>query len=218
MAITDILSAAQGGQFFQNVANAVGLDEAATKAAISVMATAIAAKLKDKAAADPEAFETLVDLLEDGDGSDINDPDAITGAEALSDGKEILADIYGSPDAAHAALTKLTPDLQSSLVSKLAAISATSVLAALSASNSQSLASDEPQAAASSGGGGFFSVLLAAIFKGLLQGASRQLAPKRRRRRRYSNYYGYARKRPTRRRKRKVGLDDVFRDILGGRR
>jgi hypothetical protein len=218
MAIIDILSAAQGGAFFRNVATAVGVDEAAAEKAISTIAPAIAAKLKDKASADPEAFESLLDLLEDGDGSDINDPDAITGGEALSDGKEILADLYGSPDAAHSAIAKLAPGLDTSAVSKLGAISATSVLAALAASNAQSLSTDTAQAAdTGSSGGGFLSMIIAAIVKGLMQGASRQLAPKRRRRRSYSSY-GYGRRRPVRRRKRSIGLDDVFREVLGGRR
>jgi hypothetical protein len=205
MAIIDILSAAQGGKFFANVAAAVGLTAAETESAIEGMAPAIATKLKDKASADPEAFENLLDLLEDGDGSDINDPDAITGAEAIADGEDILKDLYGSTDKAQHALGTTS--------AKLAAIAATSVLAALSASNPQLAANTS--ADAGSGGGGFFSVLIAALVKAFVQGASRQLAPKRRRRRRYS--YGYTR-RPTRRRKRSVGLDDVFREVLGGRR
>jgi predicted amidophosphoribosyltransferase len=59
-------------------------------------------------------------------------------------------------------------------------------------------------------------VLIAAIVKAFLQSAQRQLAPKRRRRR-YTSYFG--RRAPARRkRKRIVGLDDVFKEILGGRR
>jgi hypothetical protein len=216
MAIIDILSSAQGGAFFRNVASAIGIDETEAEKAIGKMAPAIAAKLKDKASADPEAFESLLDLLEDGDGSDINDPVAITGSEAISDGKEILADLYGSPDAAHSALVKLAPGLDTSSASKLGAISATSVLAALAASNAQTLSSDAAQAA-DTGGGGLLSTIISALVAGLVKGATRQLQPKRRRRR-YSNYYGYGRRRPVRRRKRSIGLDDVFREVLGGRR
>jgi hypothetical protein len=214
MAIIDILSAAQGGQFFDSVASATGLDRATTASAVGAFAPAIAAKLKDKAAANPEAFETLLDLLEDGDGSDLNDAKAITSSEAVSDGREILEDLYGSTKAAATAMGKLAPSLDTAAVAKLSAISATSVLAALAASNAQQLSS-EPQQAASSGG--LVSVIVGALVEGLVKGAKSQLAPKRRRRRRYTSYYGQRRTR-TRRRKRTFGIDDIFRDILGGRR
>jgi hypothetical protein len=216
MAITDILSAAQGGRFFANVAAATGLDAASAENAISKFAPAIAAKLKDKAASDPETFENLLDLLEDGDGSDINDADTITSSEAVSDGREILEDLYGSSSAAGSALAKLAPGIDTAAAAKLGAISATSVLAILSASHAQTLTGGAAQAADTSGGGGLISVIVGALVKGLMQGAQRQLAPKRRRRR-YSSYYG-RRRTTTRRRKRSVGLDDIFKDILGGRR
>jgi hypothetical protein len=214
MAIIDILSAAQSGRFFANAAASAGLDAASAESAISAFAPAIAAKLKDKAASDPEAFENLLDLLEDGDGSDLNDADAITSNEAVSDGREILEDLYGSSHAAASAMGKLAPSLDTAAVAKLGAISATSVLAALAASNAQTLTADAAPAAS---GGGLMSVIVGALVEGLVKGATRQLAPKRRRRRRYSSYYGQRRPR-TRRRRRGIGIDDIFRDILGGRR
>ena len=60
-------------------------------------------------------------------------------------------------------------------------------------------------------------MLIAAILKAFMQSAQRQLAPKRRRRR-YTSYLG--RRAPVRRRraKRTDGLDEVFKEILGGRR
>jgi hypothetical protein len=216
MAITDILSAAQGGKFFANVAAATGLSLGDAETAISKFAPAIATKLKDKASSDPEAFENLLDLLEDGDGSDINDADNITSSESVSDGRDILEDLYGSSNAANTTLAKLAPDIDTGAVAKLGAISATSVLAVLSASHAQTLTGGASQAADSSGGGGLVSVIVGALVKGLVQGAQKQLAPKRRRRR-YTSYYG-RRRTTTRRRKRSIGIDDVFRDILGGRR
>jgi hypothetical protein len=215
MAIIDILSAAQGGRFFSNVAAVTGLDAASAEAALGKFAPAIATKLKDKAASDPEAFENLLDLLEDGDGSDLNDADAITSSEAFSDGREILEDLYGSAGAAATAMGKLVPTLDTAAVAKLSAISATSVLAALAASNAQTLTGGGA-AAAEPASGGLLSVIVGALVEGLMKGAQRQLAPKRRRRR-YTSYYGTRRPR-TRRRKRTVGLDDIFKDILGGHR
>jgi hypothetical protein len=214
MAISDILAAAQAGQFHANAAQACGLSPAEAKAVINRCAPAIAAQLKDKAAADPEAFDALLDLLEEGgDSSDLDDVDAMTGAEAIEDGKQILNDLYGSAAAAAKAL-KLTGDGEQ----RLAAISATGVLAALSASNANTLmGANTATSDTGGGGGGFISIIIGALLKGLLQGAGRQLAPKRRRRtRRYS--YSSTRRRTTRKRTRRPGLDDIFRDILGSRR
>lgn len=212
MAITDILAAAQGGHYFANAAAASGLSESAARTVIASYATTIARKLKDKAAADAEAFEALLDLLEEGgDSSDLDDVEAMTGAEAREDGSAILAELYGSKAAAAKAL-----GTQGDAEETAAALSATGVLAALAASNAQTLVSGTQQAAdTGSGGGGIISIIIAALLKGLLQGAQRQLAPKRRRRR-YT--YSTRRRTTTRRRKRSPGLDDVFRDLLTGRK
>lgn len=208
MAITDILSTAQGGQYFANVAKASGLSTAKAKAAVSKFAPAIAAKIKAKAAADPEAFDALLDTLEEGgDSSDLDDVEAMTGTEARADGADILANLYETQVAAEKALG-VSGDSESTV----AALSATAVLAALAATNASTLTSDA--AKAGSGGGGLIAIIIAAILKGLMQGARRQLAPKRRRRR-----YTYStRKRTTRRRSTRPGLDDVFREILTGRK
>lgn len=211
MAISDILAAAQGGQYHANAALACGLSEAATRKAVSSFAPTIAKKLKEKAASDVEAYESLLDLLEDGEGSDLDDAEAMTGPDALADGGDILNELYGSQTAAAKAL-----GVSGDGEAKAAALSATGVLAALSASNTATLLSGTPQATATSGGGGFISIIIAALVKGLLQGVQRQLAPKRRRRR-YS-YSTTRRRTTTRRRNRSPGLDDVFREILAGRK
>ena len=215
MAITDILSSAQGGKYFANVAKASGLSTAKAKAAVSKFAPAIAGKLKDKAAADPQAFDALLDILEEGgDSSDLDDVGAMTGAESLADGAAILDDLYGSKAEMMKSFSKLTPGLSGDGLAKISAISATSVLAALAAANASTLATFAPKAA-DTGDGGIISMIIAALIKGLMQGARRQLAP-RRRRRRY--YYSTTRRRSTRRRTKRPGLDDIFADILGARR
>jgi len=212
MAITDTLSAAQGGQFFANAARATGLSEAETGKLISAYAPRIATRLKEKVAADPEAFDSLLDLLEDGgDTSDLDDVDAMTGTEALGDGAAVLSDLYGSKSGAAKSL-----GASSDGETKAAAISAVSVLAVLAASNAQSFAGGAVKAAETgSSGGGLISIIIAALLKGLLQGVQRQLAPKRRRRR-YT--YSTRRRRTTKRRTKRPGLDDIFKDILTGRR
>ncbi len=213
MAITDILSAAQGGQYYANAAAACGLGEAEGKRVLTAFAPAIAARLKEKAASDTEAFEALLDLLEEGgDSSDLNDADAMTGSEALADGAAILDEIYGSKAAAMKAL-----GASGAAEEKAAALSATAVMATLAASNAAQLSSDPQQAADTGGGGGLLSIILGALMKGLMQGAQRQLAPKRRRRR-YTYSYTRRRRTTTRRRKRTPGLDDIFKEILTGRK
>ncbi len=217
MSIQDILGHTEGGAFYRNAAKAAGITDADAKATIGKLAPAIALALKDRAAADPEAFEVLLELLEDNGDADLNEAGALTDGEAQSDGAAILKDIHGSAAAAQAVAGKLVSELAPEAVSILNAISATGVLAALSQQNVVTLSDGAATAAdTQSGGGGFLSILFAALLKGLLQGASRQLAPKRRRRR-YASYSG--RRTTTRRRRRTTpGLDDIFKSILSGNR
>jgi hypothetical protein len=215
MSILDILNAAEGGKFFANAAAACGLDEATARKVSARIAPAIAQRIKDKSAADPEAFENLLDMLEDDGDVDLNVEGSLTDQEAQSDGAEILNDLYGSAAETNAVFKGLGGPIDKAALSTLTSINAAAVLAALASLNASKLSDGAPQAAAASGGG-FFSVLIAAIVKAFLQSAQRQLAPKRRRRR-YTSYFG--RRAPVRRkRKRSVGLDDVFKEILGGRR
>lgn len=214
MPITAILEIAEGGRFFANAARAAGVSEADARSTIARLAPAIAQKMKARAAADPASFDQLIALIEEGDASELQQDGALTDSDAHSDGAAILDDLYGSAAGAQSALQAETGRLDKLKGFALACISATAVLATLSAANAQSLSGGAAQAASTgSGGGGFFSILIAALLKGLLQGAQRQLAPKRRRRR-YSSYT--TRRRTTKRRKTTVGLDDIFRNILTG--
>jgi hypothetical protein len=216
MAIIDLLSSAQNGGYFTNAGKTSGLEEAEARAAIAAIAPVVAKKLRDKAAADPDAFDTLLDLLEEGGG--LEDVNATTGAEALEDGAAILKDLYGSESAAHSELAKFVPDVTPTALAKISAIGATSVLAGLAASNASTLASDT-QSADSGSGGGILSVIMAALFKGLMSGAMKGMGVRQRRRRRRYSYSGYG-SAPPRRRRRKTRppLERIFRDVLGGRR
>ncbi len=223
MALMDLLAAAQGGQFFTNAAQASGLADGVAEKAMRAIAPAIAERLHDKAKSDQDAFEKLVDLLDDDDGTfDLEDPASVMGAEAVADGEAILRDIYGGQAAARPILAKLAPGVDPTALEQLAAISATSVLAALTQSyrTPQTLVG-APQAAASSGGGGLLGTILSAVVEGAMKSAARQLAPKKRRRRRsYASYWNAPRKRRTTRRKRAANptLNDIFGAILGNRR
>jgi hypothetical protein len=219
MALMDILSAAQGGGLFASVGKAVGLSEGETRAAMAALCPAIAERLRSKSTSDPTTFDDLLDLIDEGgQGESIDDPQALTDADAIADGNAILVEIYGSRDAAIKAMREAAPEVAELCLLKLSAISATAVVGVLAtAQGPAALAGGMPAA----GNGGILSTIIAALVKGAVQGASRQLAP-RRRRRRYSSYFGRrrttAKRRATRRRARTPSLEDIFGEILGTRR
>src|SRR5262245_35145283 len=104
MGLMDILRDAQGGEFFVNAGRAAGIDAAAAEHALRRMGPAIAAKLRERAE-DPDAFEGLLDLLEDGEGDVfLDDSNFMDDPEIVSDGEAVLADIYGSTEAARKTL------------------------------------------------------------------------------------------------------------------
>jgi len=214
MTLIDMLANAQGGAFFANVAAATGLSATETKSAFAAIGPAIAGKLKDKAEADAQAFEDLLDLLEDGGDAELDDRESMTGAEAVADGNAILTDIYGSRNAAIVDMRKLAGTVAEAPLEKLAALAATSVLAVLARNH----ATVQPLAAADAGGG-LLGTIVSALVRGAVQGVMRQLAPRRRRRRSYTSYFGN-RRRTTRRRRRSrsPSLEDIFADVLGARR
>ncbi len=217
MSIIDILEKAERGKFFANAAAACGLDAATARQISTRLAPVIAQRVKDKAAETPDAFENLLDMLEDDGDVDLQSEGSLTDRDAQADGAEILNDLYGSAAATNAVFKGMGGAIDKAALSTLVSINAVAVLAALAASHAQTSSGTKVQAAnTTTAGGGFFSVLFAAMLKAILQSAQRQLAPKRRRRR-YSGYFG--RRAPVRRRrKRSVGLEDVFKEILGGRR
>ena len=92
MSLMTILAAAQNGNYFSNAVKVCGLDAGEAEASLEKLCPAIATQLKAKAQNDHEAFESLLDLLDEG-----GDLDGLTDFEALQDGSAVLADIYGSP-------------------------------------------------------------------------------------------------------------------------
>jgi hypothetical protein len=217
MTLMSILAESQGGNYFASAAQACGLTASEAKSALERLCPAIAAKLKAKAASDNEAFEALLDLLDEGgDGGDL---DSLTDAEAIADGKAVLEDLYGSPAAVLAEMRRIAPGLEDSRYENISAIAATSVLAVL-AKTYAAPATLSSASNVSSQGGGILGTIVSAVIKGALQGVARQLAPKRRRRRSYSSYFGTRRRKTTRRRRRArtPSLEDIFGQILGTRK
>ena len=101
MSLMSILAAGENGNYFPNAAKACGLSAAEAEASLEKLCPAIAAQLKAKAQNDPEAFEALLDLLEEG-----GNLDGLTDSEAIEDGSTVLADVYGSPANALAEMKK----------------------------------------------------------------------------------------------------------------
>ena len=215
MSVMTILAVAENGNYFDNAAKACGVGTSEAKSSLERLCPAIAAQLKLKAQNDKEAFESLLDLLDEGS----SELDNLTDSEAIADGMAALEDIYGSPASALAEMKKLAPGLSDDSYEKISAIAATSVLAVLAKTYSvpatlAALSDPAPQ------GGGIISTIISAVLKGILQGIARQFAPRRRRRRSYSDYFGTRRRKTTRRRTRArtPTLEDIFGQILGTRK
>jgi hypothetical protein len=214
MMLMSILAASENGNYFDRVARACNMSASEAKTVLERLCPAIAARLKAKALSDNNAFEALLDLLDEG-----GDLDGLTDPEAIEDGKAVLEDLYGSPAAARDEMKKLAPGLSDPQYERISAISATSVLAVLAKSYAtpatfSSSTGEAPQ------GGGILATIIAALIKGLWQGVRSQLAPRRRRRRSYSDYFGTRRRKTTRRRTRArtPTLEDIFGQILGTRK
>jgi hypothetical protein len=214
MGLMDIRRGAQNGDFFTNAGRAAGVDAAAAERALGRFAPDILVQLR-KRAEEPQAFEGLLDLREDGNGDAfLDDPSLMDDPELVSDGEAVLADIYGSAETARKALA-IAPDDRA--MHRLAAIGATAVLAALARSYNQPLGLAGAQQAAAGGEeqGGILSSIISAVIKGAVQSATRELMPKRRRRR-STSYFGTRRKRTTRRRSTTPSLEQIFGELLGG--
>lgn len=210
MTLMSILAASGNGKYFNSAAQACNMSAGGAKSALGRLCPAIAAQLKAKAQNDKDAFEALLDLLDEGGG----DLEGLADAEAIADGKAVLDDLYGSRAAALAEMKRLAPGLDDAQYENISAIAATSVLAVLAKSYATpaTLAGSTGEAPQ---GGGILATIISAIVKGLLQGARSQLAP----RRSYSSYFG-TRRRKTNRRKRRAKtptLKDIFGQILTGK-
>ena len=213
MTMMSILSKTENGDYFGRVGLACNMSAATAEASLARLCPAIALRLKEKSANDNNAFEALLDLLDEGD-----DLTGLTDAEAIADGQAVLADLYGSTPAALAEMKKLAPGLSDAQSENISAIAATSVLAVLAKSYTApaTLAGSTDEAPQ---GGGLMATIMAALIAGLLQALRSKFAPRRRRRRNYTSYFGTKRRKTARRKRRAKAptLEDIFGQILSGK-
>ena len=213
MTMMSILSKTENGDYFGRVGLACNMSAATAEASLARLCPAIALRLKEKSANDNNAFEALLDLLDEGD-----DFTGLMDAEAIADGQAVLADLYGSTPAALAEMKKLAPGLSDAQCKNISAIAATSVLAVLAKSYTApaTLAGSTDEAPQ---GGGLMATIMAALIAGLLQALRSKFAPRRRRRRNYTSYFGTKRRKTTRRKRRAKTptLEDIFGQILSGK-
>ena len=222
MSLMTMLDQAAGGTMFSELARNLSLDEATMRNAMAKLCPAIAAALHDRAAKDDELFQSLLDLIEDGEeASTLDAPYSLTSAEAMADGTRILDDVFGSREKAVVALRKVEPALPENDLNTLSPICATIVVAALAKANQpMPLAAAAPQPAAGEKGG-FLGALVSAIIAGIISALVKQLTPRRRRTTSYSTARGKRRttrsRTATTRRSRtaSASLETVFKEILG---
>ncbi len=213
MTMMSLLSKTENGDYFGRVGLACNMSAATAEASLARLCPAIALRLKEKSANDNNAFEALLDLLDEGD-----DLTGLTDAEAIADGQAVLADLYGSTPAALAEMKKLAPGLSDAQCKNISAIAATSVLAVLAKSYTApaTLAGSTDEAPQ---GSGLMATIMAALIAGLLQALRSKFAPRRRRRRNYTSYFGTKRRKTVRRKRRAKTptLEDIFGQILSGK-
>lgn len=220
MSLLTVLEQAHGGSLYAAVARNLDLDENQTRKAMRQLCPAIAASLQQRAAADEDLFQTLLDLIEtSGQGSPLEDAENLSSAEAIADGNAVLDDVYGSRNDAMVAMRQADATIPERELSKLAPISAVAVVAALAQVNRpMALAATAQPAVGNSAGSGFMGTLISAIVAGIVAALKKQLGPKPRRR-----TTSYSRTRNTRKTTRKTTpprrktatVEDVFRDVLG---
>jgi len=213
--LMNMLARAQNGNYFTNVAKVCGMDTATAEACLEKLCPAIARQLKTKAEGNAQAFESLLDLLDEGgDSADLESADAMMGAEAISGGKAVLADVFGALPAAVAAMKQLARAIDNGSVVRFSAIAASSVLAGLSKTHGAPM----PLAGDTQHSGGILGAIISAVVTDASQGVVRQLAPQRRRPRSYSSYFGRQHMPLGRPRAKTPSPNDLFGQMLGTRK
>jgi hypothetical protein len=121
--ILDIVLNAQNGGALTAAGRLAGMTPEEARVACRRLVPEIAGLARGKAETDQEAYDELVDLIEDDSTAAVLDDPAVLGApETTADGDDILAALYGSAEQAKASAGKAGPMMPVLAVLTLAAI------------------------------------------------------------------------------------------------
>lgn len=155
MNILDVIMSAQGGDAVRQAGAQVGLGEAETATALSTLVPALAAGFQRNART-PDGLSGLIAALAGGNHQQyIDDPTALSGPEAVTDGNGILGHVLGSRDVSRAvadstaAQTGISPEV----LKRLLPLAATLMMGAFARQQAQGgLTPAAVNAGANSGG------------------------------------------------------------------
>jgi hypothetical protein len=213
--LIDIILASCDGKAAGAIALAGNFPIDASEKALKTLVRDIASKMAVKTR-EPEEMELLLDVIEAGEHDDyLSDPDALLSREAIQEGEEILAHVYGSLERARTIARSLRRPhgMSEANMERMMSLAATLCVAGLVKRGQQTYL-----AAADTGGAG--STFWAELVKAVIKGVTHVPAKRRRRRNRatYANSYKRSRKRTRQRcrsrRKKTPGLADVFGELL----
>lgn len=212
--LIDIILASNQGRTAGALALAGGYPADAAEKALKTLVRDIGHRMAMKAQ-DPDEFELILDVIEAGEHDDyLTNPDALLSREAVQEGEEILAHVYGSLERARTVARSLRRPhgLNEDKMERLMSLAATLCVAAMVSRGRQGFMAADLGGAAQS----FWSELVNAVIKGITY-----VPPKRRKRRsRATVARSYARsgkrKRQRSRSKRKTSpsLADVFGELV----
>ncbi|MDX1715665.1 MAG: DUF937 domain-containing protein [Anderseniella sp.] len=212
--LIDIILASNQGRTAAALAMAGGYSVDSAEKALKTQVREIGSKIALKAR-EPEELELLLDVIEAGEHDDyLTNPDALLSREAIEEGEEILAHVYGSVDRARTIARSLRRPhgLTEEKMERMMTLAATLCVAGLVQRGRQGFMAAEVSGA----GSVFWKELFKAVYKGVTY-----VPPKRRKRRSRSTYAksyktSAKRKRQRRRSKRKTtpSLADVFGELI----
>jgi hypothetical protein len=212
--LIDIILASNQGRTAGALALAGGYPADAAEKALKTLVRDIGHRMAMKAQ-DPDEFDLILDVIEAGEHDDyLTNPDALLSREAVQEGEEILAHVYGSLERARTVARSLRRPhgINEDKMERLMSLAATLCVAAMVARGRQGFMAADLGGAAQS----FWSELVNAVIKGVTY-----VPPKRRKRRSRATVarsYASSRKRKRQRsrskRKTSPSLADVFGELV----
>jgi len=212
--LIDIILASNEGRTAGAIALAGGYPADAAEKALRTLVREIGHRMAVKAQ-DPEELELLLDVIEAGEHDDyLTNPDALLSREAVQEGEEILAHVYGSLDRARTVARSLRRPhgLNEDKMERLMSLAATLSVAAMVARGRQGFMAADLGGVTKT----FWTEMVNAVIKGVTY-----VPPKRRRRRNratvaksYSTSAKRKRQRSRSKRKANPSLSDVFGELI----